>query len=378
MKLPILYKYNEKGKAQQWQIIVEGKEFYTEDGLVGGKIKKSKPTLCEPKNVGRSNELTAEEQAVKEATSKWNKKKSDKGYNEKIELSGKKYRSPMLAEDYRDKGTMITHKWVEEIMKDKTILKVVQPKLDGLRSINENNTLMSREGKPFVTCPHLYQNEVVLDGELYNHLYKDDFNAVVSMIKQPKGSAEAIANAAKYAEMWVYDMPAVEGPFMKRYETLKQWVKTCGNPMIKLVPTYVIKNEDDLKKRHKEFKDLGFEGTMIRISKDNYENKRSTQLIKYKDFIDEEFLIVGYVEGKGGRKGTIGKFILQHDKNPSQTFKSNVKGNFDYLKEIWKNRDSYIGKEATVEYHNRTPKSKKGGDVPRFGYIIKIDRKSYE
>jgi hypothetical protein len=72
---PVLYKYSTKGVAQQWQIIVDGDSFYSIDGQVGGKLTTSAPTICKPKNVGRSNETTAEQQSLLEAEAKFLKKK---------------------------------------------------------------------------------------------------------------------------------------------------------------------------------------------------------------------------------------------------------------------------------------------------------------
>lgn len=379
---PILYKYTSKKKVQQWTVYVEGNNLYTEEGEKGGKLTTSKPTICEPKNVGKKNERSANEQAISEAESRF-KEKLNKGYSLKLEESGAKYFEVMLAESYRDKSTGEPQKWVQKQVWDNPAKKFVQPKLDGLRSVNNEMKLSSREGKPFVTCPHLLQDKMILDGELYNHQFKDDFNAIVSMIKQQKPTEDDIAYARKWAQMWVYDAPGVKGNFEKRYEALKKFFDENKNePFMRafiLVPTYEVKNEEELKEYHEKFKKLGYEGTILRVSDKNYENKRTRQLLKYKDFIDEEFLIVGHIEGKGGRKGTIGKFILQHDKDSGKTFKANVKGKFSYLKEVWKNRDSYIGKQATVQYFNRTPLKKDGsGDIPRFGYVIKLDRKSYE
>jgi len=64
---------------------------------------------------------------------------------------------------------------------------------------------------------------------------------------------------------------------------------------------------------------------------------------------------------------------MAHDKIKDKTFKSNVKGDFEYLAEVWKDRKKYIGTKATVKYFNRTP-----DDVPRFPYIIKLNREEYE
>ena len=387
-----LYKYTTIGQAQQWQIKVDGNKYWTEEGIVGGTITTSSPTFCYGKNVGRSNQTTDDEQAVLEARSK-HQKKLDKGYNVVL-TTDKPYFEPMLAHDAK-KSKDIT-------FKKRTF---VQPKLDGLRTINQNNTLMSRNGKPFVTCPHLHQDKVILDGELYNHEYKEDFNKIVSLVKKTKPTDADVEEAKQKVQMWVYDFPGVEGVFSQRYEALWKWflvehgVKMITSHIVKpicsetflnnmhsystegfvLVPTYEVQNWYDVNKWHEVFIEQGFEGTIIRIDIGNYEGKRSKQLLKYKDFVDEEFEIVGYEEGTGGRAGTIGFFVMKHDKEEDKTFKSNIKGDFEFLAQVWKERDKYVGTRATVKYFSRTPKKENGdGDVPRFPFIIKLNREEYE
>ena len=73
-EFPIIYKRATTGAAQQWQIIVDGNQFFTRAGQWGGVITESARTTCEGKNIGRANETSPEEQALAEATSKHNKK----------------------------------------------------------------------------------------------------------------------------------------------------------------------------------------------------------------------------------------------------------------------------------------------------------------
>lgn len=369
MKLPIIYKYTSKGQIQQWEIIVEDNKFYTKEGIKDGKLTQSLPTFCEGKNIGKANETSPEEQAIIEAKAKHQKKIDIGGYAENISDSGAKFFEPMLAFEYS--------KYPDILFKKKTF---VQPKLDGLRCDNANNKLASRNGKPYVACPHLEQGSVRLDGELYNHKFKDDFNKIISLCKKKKPTKEELEEAAEKVQMWVYDFPEHNGVFSERYKALEEWHKYfCKeNSSIKIVPTFLVTSMDEVIKYHARFIEEGYEGTIIRIDLRPYENKRSKQLLKYKDFIDEEFEIIGYEEGTGGRIGTIGFFVMKHDKIEGQTFKSNVKGDFDFLKDVWKNRDSYVGTMATVKYFNRTPKTEDGGDVPRFPYIIKLNRSEYE
>lgn len=363
-KTPTLYKYTQKGQIQEWTIKVKDDFFWTEEGIQGGTITTSKPTYCKAKNVGRANATTPAAQAIAEAQAKW-QKKVDGGYNE-ILTKEKKFFEPMLAHELSKYEKLLF-----------TVPTYIQPKLDGLRAISEGNTLMSRNGKPYLACPHLYQDDYVLDGELYNHRFHDDFNKIVSLCKKQKPDQAELDEAKKKVQFWAYDYPSVKGKFSIRYKHLEQVIVALNSKLgfdhYQLVPTHRVHNQKEIDTWHEYFLEKGYEGSILRLDLGDYENKRSKQLLKKKDFVDEEFKIIGAEEGEGGRAGTIGFFIMAHDKDPNKTFKSNVKGDFDYLKEVWKNHKKHIGKSATVKYFNRTP-----DDIPRFPYIIKISREDYE
>lgn len=357
---PVLYKYTQRDQVQQWQITAVDDYFFTEEGIQGGTLTTSKPTYCKPKNVGRANATTPKEQAIAEAQAKW-QKKVDGGYNEKLSKE-KKFFEPMLAHEISKYEKLLF-----------TVPTYIQPKLDGLRAISRDNTLMSRNGKPYLAAPHLYQNQFTFDGELYNHEFHDDFNKIVSLCKKQKPSGGELSESEEFVQFWTYDFPTHKGTFSERFEALTKAVRALGNPSYKLVPTKQVKSVADIEKFHEEFLSKGYEGSILRLDLGDYENKRSKQLLKKKDFVDEEFKIIGAEEGEGGRAGTIGYFIMAHDKVKDKTFKSNVKGDFDFLADIWKDHKKYIGTEATVKYFNRTP-----DDIPRFPYIIKLNRKEYE
>ena len=369
MKFNILYKYTSNKQIQQWQIFTEEDKYWTEEGIQNGKLTTSLPTFCIGKNIGKKNKTTNKDQAIKEAMAKYDRKIKS-GYN--LVLTTKtNFFSPMLAE-----------KFEEDKIDFKKTRVFMQPKLDGIRCINNCQTLMSRKGTQFNSVPHLSikDRNILLDGELYNHLLKEDFNEIVSLSRKKNPSINELEESKKFIQYWVYDYPELEEErFSKRYEALikvfPELVKI--NPSLVLTPTYEVFNLKEVKQKHEKFLEEGYEGSMVRIDGYKYECKRSNSLLKYKEFIDEEFKIVGYEEGVGGRVGTIGKFILAHDKR-EDIFKSNVKGNFKFLKEVWLNRESYLNTQATVKYFNRTPLSDKGGDIPRFPYIIKLNRNEYE
>lgn len=352
--LPILFKYTNKGQVQQWQIKIKDDYFWTEEGIKGGTITTSKPTYCKAKNVGRSNATTPAEQAKAEAQAKW-QKKIDSGYNVVLSTE-KKFFEPMLAHEISKYEKLLF-----------TVPTYMQPKLDGLRAISADNKLMSRNGKPFVV-PHLYQAKYILDGELYNHEYRDDFNKIVSLCKKQNPDYDEKKEQFQKIQFWAYDLPSHKGVFSERYAALKALTLPVGYA---LVPTIKVENQADIDAVHDNFLAQGYEGSIIRLDLGDYENKRSKQLLKKKDFIDEEFKIVGAEEGTGGRAGTIGFFTI--DLGDGRSCKTNVKGDFDYLAEVWKDREKYIGTKATIKYFNRTP----DGSL-RFPYVIKLNREAYE
>ncbi len=355
---PTLYKYDSRGLVQEWTIEVHNNKFWTIEGVKGGKLTKSEPTVCVGKNIGRSNETTASEQALREAQSKF-QKKLDKGYNEKLTKT-KKFFEPMLAQKYE--------KYSDLCFVNPTF---IQPKLDGLRCINSDGTMMSRNGKPFLTVDHLTQDVTILDGELYAHDYSDDFNKIVSLVKKTKPTEEDIEECQSVMEFWAYDLPEHDGVFSERYAELKKVVKSLKNKMIKVVPTYQVHSEEDIQKYHEQFLEEGYEGSIIRVDIARYENKRSKQLLKKKDFYDGEFTIVDVEEGKGNRAGTAGNLILELE--DGRTFGATLRGSRQWVRSVLENRDNLIGKTATIKYFQETPDG-----IPRFGVAIQIDRESYE
>ena len=95
--LPPLYSRTSTGALQIWCVNVKDNTFWTESGMVLGKITSSKPTICEGKNIGRANETSGEEQARLEAQSKWDKK-AKTGYFENVkDVDNFYFVEPMLA-----------------------------------------------------------------------------------------------------------------------------------------------------------------------------------------------------------------------------------------------------------------------------------------
>lgn len=359
-----LYSRTSTGAIQEWTIVQENDQFYTVEGQHGGKMTQSKPTVCVPKNVGKKSETSGAQQALLETNSKI-KLKLDKGYVYDInEIDASDAFSPMLAKEYGKFKHKIKYPCA------------VQPKFDGVRSnVTLTNKQLSREGRPQLSAPHLFEavkpfltDNVVLDGEIYNHDLKHDFDRIISLARKSKPTTEDMIESSKVLQYHMYDLFLKDEPemmFFDRIKILEQKLISYNHPALVLCPTYIVNSEAELNQRYEEFLEAGYEGMMVRNNVP-YQQKRTDSLLKRKEFQDAEFQILDIIEGHGNRSGMAGTLLLKLNEN-GDTFNSSAIGGEEYYKELLINKDKYIGKLATVKFQNYTP-----AGVPRFPTIKAI------
>lgn len=364
--LPLLYSRGKKNKILTWQVETNGTGFRTIRGQHGGKLVTDAWTVCEPMNPGKANATSADSQARKEARAK-HADKLKKGYTPDIaEIDNVIPFQVMLAEEYR----AITAK------RPLVFPQLVQPKLDGVRCRgNRAPKLFSRENNEFHSCPHIRaQVALVLadlggpadvDGELYNHDLKDDFDELIHLIRtsDPKKlTPEFLAETREKIQYWVYDV-MLDLPTEER----SRWVaeKFKDIPFVAIVPTHIVNNQAELDARYEEFLLAGFEGMMIRDPRSTYVYDRDESLLKRKEHIDLEFPLVDILEGVGNRSGKAGKVVCRLP--DGRTFEANVKGKFEFLTRFLRTRADHIGKPATIRFQSYTPDG-----IPRFGRMTAI------
>ena len=369
MKLDTIYKKTKTGATQEWTIEVSDNKYRTHSGQCGGVITTNSWTIVYGKNVGRSNETTDNEQAMLEAVAK-RTKKLESGYFENIKHINKtQYFEPMLASKWEDSKDKITYPIFS------------QPKLDGIRCIVTSEGMFSRNGKPIISAPHIRESlsevfeaypNLILDGELYADKFANDFNKIVSLVKKTKPTDDDLKESKKNIQYWIYDLPDNNIQFGDRCDRLHDLFNTFdsfGKHCIE-VETTLCNSEDDVMDLYEGYVEHGFEGQILRTN-GKYENKRSKFLLKHKSFIDEEYTIIGVCEGEGNKTNMVG--YMTFETADGKPFKSNVKATFEESEEMFRNRKQLIGKQATIKYFNLTPDG-----IPRFPYVVNIDRNSYE
>jgi DNA ligase-1 len=238
----------------------------------------------------------------------------------------------------------------------------IQPKLDGVRCLFTKDGAYSRTGKKFMNLAHIElalipffkeQPDVVLDGELYNHELKHDFEKIISLVRKQKPTANDRLEAKELVQFHVYDY--FDSVIYDSYKTrMHQLVNSAiYDVQIKYVPAYLVDSYNYARKMHDDFLEKGYEGSIIRLD-GLYKHGRSYDLMKFKDFSDTEATIIGYETGKGKREGTLGKFIMQDDDGNKFGCPPGKGYNYKDLTNMLNNIGEYIGKRATFTYFQRT------------------------
>jgi len=262
---------------------------------------------------------------------------------------------------------MLAHK-LDESRIDWNKPVYMQPKLDGVRCLFTKDGAFSRTGKQFMNIKHIEkmlghffkQNpDIVLDGELYNHDLRNDFEKIISLVRKQKPTDEDRAEAHEMIQYHVYDWISLTANsilsggllYKERLDNL-----TCSDIYcwsVQYVKTKRVATPAMSKVIHQENLDKGFEGSILRTDTP-YKHGRSWGLMKFKDFHDAEANIVNYEEGKGKRKGTIGKFIMQDDDGNIFGCPPGKGYNYADMKCILENIHKYMGQRATFTYFERT------------------------
>lgn len=359
-----LYHLDAKGATRVWWMEQDGPHFRMASGIEGGQITYSKPTLAVAKNVGRANATTAVQQATAEIVAEYKHKLARKYSTTKETAKRHNFVAPMLAQTWDEKQVMargLAYRQADDFQ------WAVQPKLDGVRCLFGRHGHNSREGKPFFTVQHLTTELVpvlrrynaVLDGELYNHEYKDDFNALISMIKtqkEDKLTPDVMARLQSTVQFHIYDVFFPDRPDMV-FRDRRKWIAAMFAQlkfqMIKQVMTFYVQRVQFENMRGRFFEN-GYEGIMYRDPNLPYETKRSKALYKDKgEFITEEFPVLDILPGTGNWAGMAKTALLQLPNG--KTGKGTFAGSREVNTERLRNKRKYIGGLARVDFQNYTP-----------------------
>lgn len=422
---PILYKVDSTGKRRFWKVYIDSSNKDTiirHDGIDNPSAKVKELTY---KTIKGNTLRTGEQQALNEIKKMWLSKidqgfkpdsKDKEGNifydnivalkneqnsaNTSIDVStlsktvdvlkGKdtqlKKIDVMLAKDFYTKDRQLASH-TKKMLSSFPLEVCVQPKLDGIRCIasyeNGEVILRSRNMKKFCYMDHIKKSlknifknfpDTIFDGELYFHDPKipnvERYQFVSSAVKvtrlEPHPEEEKI-------EYWVFDLIDTQSktplPFKDRFKVLSDTIFKDNYDSIILTKT--IYRHFDIKTKQSDIISFlsnifdtsvyhdTFEGIMVRNCKGLYKNGRSSDLLKYKMFMDEEWEIVDAKESVGGLQD--GAVIWLLTNSEGLTVEAKQMGNVEYSKQLFLNKEKYIGKMINIRFNDKT-----ADGIPRF------------
>jgi ATP-dependent DNA ligase len=380
MQKTILYQKSTSENTKVWTIEVinhgSHSEVLSTRGILNGKMAPTSELI----HVGKGNK-THYEQACSDAQSKINSK-TKKGYVSDITkiqsssvLGSGNVPAPMLAEKYDPTKKQSKSRNLKDLgLENKEI--VTQRKKDGNRClihVDLNGIQMySRKGDKVPNLSHITESvlenfkriynyvntkygvtEYWLDGELYTKAFS--FNKLNGLARKITKDAQDEKDAL-LIKYHLYDI-VINAGYETRYKILRNfksstvWVEEAE---------FIIATEKNIQEKLEKYLAEGEEGLMIRVLGVGYENKRTWQLCKVKNFEDKEFKVIGFEEDSRG--GMAASVIVEHDVPGAKdrdgkeikTFNAGCTGSHEEWKEMWENQHKYIGKWATVEFFGRS------------------------
>lgn len=345
-----IFKKDTKGKIRYLKTWTEGSKLIQVTGVVGTPNPVPHEKICKAKNVGRSNETHPDDQAIFEMNSLVAEKKKEGYFDTAAEAEGGNVILPMLAKSYKDEAKKVDWKNA-----------YVQPKLDGMRALYKEGQFVSREGSLIQTVPHLYEfiGDIPhhLDGELYGHGLS--FQENMRLIKKHRpGESEAIC-------YHVYDIVS-DRPFSERMALLRKIVREVDSPYLVFVPTAQAYNEKDMQVFHAANVQQGYEGSILRWGDAPYKiNGRSSNLLKYKDFLDIA-LVIKDIE-PADQRPEWGVPVFEWKGATNDELRAGMKYSHAEREEFLKNKKKYIGKVAELRFFEYSETG-----VPRFPVMVGV------
>lgn len=369
MEFEKLYHRDSADKLRVWWMESDGPNYRTHSGIVGGSIVTSDWRLAEAKNVGRANATTAEEQSILEIESTYRNKKDLKYTENPDEAQRRNFMEPQLANKFD----------LKKFLKRKQLFWHHQPKLDGIRTLLDHSGSNSRVGKPFHTVQHIIDElgpiseryNVTFDGELYNHDLKDEFEQLVSYIKKQKISSVSeitMSEIRAKVQLHVYDAIFHDEPhltFLEREKRIREITSELNQDTFRLVDSAPIHIDiDDPEVVHGGYILAGYEGMMFRNPFSPYTFGRSNELLKHKNFEEEEMEVLEVRDGLGNWAGKVKSVTVRTPKGTTSGITPT--GSMDYLAKLWEIRDELPGTQVTGKFQGYT-----ADDALRFGTIKK-------
>ncbi len=392
-------------------------QYYSETGIIGGKISRISPKFGLEKNLNRSNYRNSLQSALIQCNNLF-LNKINSGYRTNIREStgnlievSQESNSPLSVRESNElcstsssnslqKNNIVeTNNRINKLYFPMLLYKYenykhkldytnihVQPKLDGVRCIsfqNNNKDIIQYSRQKKIYCNKEYitdelkqlyniintkyecngtSSSLYLDGELYVH--NVDLQIISGAVRN--------SNSDFKLELHIYDCFDILNSkltFQDRIDILENIFSNTEFKYLKLTETIKVNNENMLMKYFKEMtnKKNSYEGVVIKVSNSLYKfseqssNTRSKNILKLKLKLVEEFEVYSYDKGRGRDKNAI--IWICYTKDKSEYFKVVENTTIDnrkiQYKQALKNfNDLFKGRMMIVSFESLSLKGK--------------------
>ena len=256
---------------------------------------------------------------------------------------------------------------------------LIQPKLDGERCLArteyaEDVSLTTSTGLRFTHLNHIKSalytwifnkhSGLTLDGELYRHNTPFEWiHSVASQEITPHEEEESL-------EYHVFDIK-IHGYTQTERLSLLEIIfdGVPANSPIKLVPTKEVANNYQLVEEEINLAvSQAYEGIIIRHQLGEYEEKRSSWVMKFKPRSFDQYPIVDVVEAvdkHGTPKGMVGAFVVEDEMGRFEVGAGAI--NHQGRVWVWNNSQEVLNKPLVVAYNSKTDKG-----IPRHAVALSI------
>lgn len=371
---------SENNRDQEWFASVEGSKVTFRWGIRDGKFQELTNEILEGRNLGKKNATTKEQQALFELRTTVNKKMQE-GYivaevggdcEDLVFDESRSVPKPMLAQEF--------HKHKHKIKPNEIVY--VQKKYDGIRCLADLRTglLYSRKGLPILGLPHI-NTQILKFGQqvdtrtgdklcdifqwLDGEAFVEDlgFQGIMSIVRKSKGLSPELEKI----NYNIYDFISEDLVFGARNLLLKKYSPMFEKNMI-LCDTFRVTLQE-VQEYHDLFVNDGYEGAIIRRNT-KYQQKRTADLLKLKDWFSAEFELVPGGFEKEEFDDTLGA-VACIDKE-GRLFSARPAMPDWKRKELWDNRESFDFKNhlAEITYQELTDEG-----LPRFNVLRALRHK---
>lgn len=258
---------------------------------------------------------------------------------------------------------------------------LVQPKLDGIRMLALGNDLVSRGMNKEVgetwkpnRLAHIREQlkqlrkDIIWDGELYCHGMS--LQEINSRVRVTSSKIHPDENSIEYH---IFDYVSRESA-IQRQAYLSRLAKTWTGSKIKFVQTFPTANAKDGDTLFEQFKNAGYEGAIYRTPFMPYaipgEHARSSDnrvawLLKRKDALDLDAIVIGMEEGEGKLEGMLRSFLLEWN---GKQFKAGSGMSDMERREYWRLGQRMAGCRVKIQYKQLTDDG-----YPREPVVLSVD-----